>query len=930
MLSIPWIRSILSCAAIGLFALGPPYAGAQEEESQPAGGAEATEPESAPAAEPETPSETPAESPAEAPAETEGTAAPETPAVEEDTGPRPLDEIVVTARKVTESIQDAPLSVVVLDASKMTASAITKVEELVAYVPNIAMSETGIGTNLYVRGIGSGINQGFEQSVGMYIDGIYYGRGQLTRAPFLDIAQVEALRGPQAILLGNNSIAGALNLTTAKPTDTFLASADGLYEPDNNEQEISGVLSGPLTDRLSARFAARYRTMDGYEDNVTLGRDEPNREETSGRLTLAWDGDIWDGTLKYEKNKFNVKGRQIEIIKALPSTAEAVSEGLTSQTGFSRNSGSAQGSANDYWRPGHTYLEYLSTFFGNSSAVPGVFNADTDYLPADPSIGNGTADYTRGSNGDKSDNDIDAVILTLNFDIGDYQLTSITGYLKYTYTEICDCDFTGAPQFNLLSTEKYDQWSQEFRIASPTSDRLHWLAGVYYQDDTLNFGDQIFLPLDDPYRSGVVRLVGYATTGNDQGANDSLGDTSAFRNFDQNDYVSSVFAQVGLDITDRWRASLGTRYTHMEKEASRILREGDLNRVPFDLNTPEGYDRLSQGALLFSSIFKVAFHQLSGSRIENNTAFEFVTDFDLTDDVMLYASYKTGFKSGGFDARSNSEPIPGSTGAGSLYPASLQQTVVNNAPPGSFEFEDEQAKAYEAGSKIKLLNDTAEINIALFHTKFDNLQVSIFDGTLGFNVGNAASATSEGMELDGRWAITDDWFLTGSIGYLHFNFDDFKNGQCNQGQVPTYPANLPPEDPNYAFRGKCDYTDKRNQYVADWSGTVGLKYEHPLGDNLLFRSGLDVLFTDHYNPSQNLDSRVEQAGYAEFNLRLALANPDDRWEVAVLGRNLGDESVVSYANDTPLAFSQFGSPTYYGFMDQGRNVALQASYKFGD
>jgi len=161
MLSTSSIRLILTCTAIGLCAIGPQCAGAQEEE-------------------------TPAAENAETAAQQE--AAPEAPPPEEPSGPRPLEEIVVTARKVTESIQSAPLSVVVLDADKMTSAAITKVEELVAYVPNIAMSETGIGTNLYVRGIGSGINQGFEQSVGMYIDGIYYGRGQLTRAPFLDIA----------------------------------------------------------------------------------------------------------------------------------------------------------------------------------------------------------------------------------------------------------------------------------------------------------------------------------------------------------------------------------------------------------------------------------------------------------------------------------------------------------------------------------------------------------------------------------------------------------------------------------------------------------------------------------------------------------------------------------------------------------------------
>ena len=399
-------RSLLTAATIGLFVLGSPVASAQDEAAEPVEAADEAE------------------------------------STEERSGPQ-LTEIVVTARKVTESIQDAPLSVVVLDGEKMLSAGITKVEELVSYVPNITMSETGIGTNLYVRGIGSGINQGFEQSVGLYIDGIYYGRGQLTRAPFLDLAQAEVLRGPQATLLGNNSIAGALNLTTAKPTDIFESSINGLYEPDHNEQEITGVVSGPLTEQLAARLAVRYKTIDGYIDNVTLNRDEPNREETSGRLTLAWTADTWDATLKGEHNSFDVKGRQIEIIKALPSIeayrdpdlAAAAGVGLTSLTGFSRNTGSS-----GLWNAGQTYLQYLDEFFDDT---PGFTT------PTNPVLGDDSLNYNRGANGDKSDNNIDAGVLTVNVDIGDYQLTSTTGYLTYDYTETCDCDFTGADLFSV-------------------------------------------------------------------------------------------------------------------------------------------------------------------------------------------------------------------------------------------------------------------------------------------------------------------------------------------------------------------------------------------------------------------------------------------------------------------------------------------------
>jgi outer membrane receptor protein involved in Fe transport len=722
------------------------------------------------------------------------------------------------------------------------------------------------------------------------------------RAPFLDLAQAEVLRGPQVTLLGNNSIAGAMNMTTAKPSDEFEASVAGLYEPDHNEQELTGIISGPLFSKLAGRLAVRYRSMDGYLDNNILATEEPDREETSARLTLQWAADSWDATLKLERNDFDVTGRQIEIFNEIPSLTPddpdfETHKELASDTGFSRNTGSS-----GLWTPGLTYLKYLGDFFDSN-----------------PLIQNDQLDFVRGSNGDRSENEVNTAVLTFKVDIGDYEFTSITGLLNYDYSELCDCDFTGAKQFQLLSEEDYTQWSQELRITSPAQNRFRVMAGLYYQAEELEFDDQLFLPKD----SGIVRLVGLATTGNPEGAFESLGDTSAFRDFNQNTYLSSVFGQVSFDITDRWIANLGLRYTHTEKEAVRVFREGDLDRVPFDINTAEGFERLASGSVLFSSIFNAAFHQLAGSREKDRLSWALVTDYQLTDDVMIYGSVKKGFKSGGFDVRSNSEPFdpndpdpPPLSGAGTLYPASLESSIRSNVDPGSFEFEDEEALAYELGSKLVLGGGAAELSAAFFYTEFENLQVSIFDGTLGFNVGNAAKATTQGIELDGRWQLTDNWMISGSVAYLDFEFDEFPNGQCVQGQAPDVP------DTKF-----CNYAGKANQYVAEYSGAIAINYEKVLGP-LLFRSTFDVLFTDAYEPSQNLDSRVRQDAYAKLNLRLAVGDPDGRWEIAILGRNLTDETIVTYANDTPLAFSQFRSPSYYAFVDRPRSFAIQGTFNF--
>ena len=804
-----------------------------------------------------------------------------------------LEELIVSARKIDESLQDAPVSVTVTTGEKMTDVGIVRVEELAPYVPNFTLSETGIGTNMYIRGIGSGINQGFEQSVGMYVDGLYYGRAQLTRAPFLDIAQTEVARGPQVTLLGNNSIAGALIVSTRKPSDEVEFSINTLFEFEHNEQEITGVLSGPLFGNLSARVAGRYRTMDGYLDNVIQRRDEPNREEASGRLTLLWQEDTWDVSLKYEKNKYDVKGRQIEIFNETPSITRG-----TSATGFSNNTGSS-----GLWMPGLTYLQYQGQFFDPN-----------------PLIQDAQLDQRRHSNGDSSDNDTDTLALTFSAEIGDHQFTSITGYVAYEYVEDCDCDFTGSGVFNLISEEDFNQFSQEFRLTSSQDQRFRYMLGLYYQDEELEFGDQILLPAD----GGVVQLVGYATSGDPSAVIDVLGDTSVFRDYEQNSYSSAVFGQVAFDFTDNWTANLGVRYTRTEKEAFRVLREGDLNRRPFMLDNPEEFDKLASGAIIFSSVFNAAFHQLAGSRDEDHTSLEFQTDYHFTDDFMMYGSAKQGFKAGGFDVRSNSEPEPGTTGGGTLFPADLGPVVAGNvSPAGSFEFDDEKATAIELGAKTTLLGGSMELNLSAFYTKFEDLQVSIFDGTLGFRVDNAAKATTQGLELEGRWAISENWFVNGSIGYLDFEFDDFPNGQCtnaqNQAALLANPGQPVPES--------CDFTGQTNQYVADWSGAVSLTYEQSIGA-LLLRSSLDVPFTTSYLPSQNLDLTTEQDAYALVNLRVGIGADDGTWEVALLGRNLTDETIVTYANDTPLAFSQFGSPSYYGFIARPRSVALQVAFRF--
>jgi outer membrane receptor protein involved in Fe transport len=262
-----------------------------------------------------------------------------------------------------------------------------------------------------------------------------------------------------------------------------------------------------------------------------------------------------------------------------------------------------------------------------------------------------------------------------------------------------------------------------------------------------------------------------------------------------------------------------------------------------------------------------------------------------------------GFKSGGFDARSNNPTSPPATGC------SAPNCV------GSFEFEDEDSQSYEAGLKSRFADDRAELNLAYYFTDFKDLQVSTFDGVLGFNVSNAGAAEIQGAELDGRWKVADSLMLRGSLAWTDFEYKEFV-GQCYVGQTPDAP------DQN------CDYAGKTNIFVPDLAGSVALDWIVNLGATLQLTTTLETVYSGAYYPQATLDPATKQDSYAKFNARVALAPNEGNWEIALLGRNLTDETVTGYAADIPLAARTFGAASYGSFVAPPRSLALQARFSF--
>jgi outer membrane receptor protein involved in Fe transport len=773
-----------------------------------------------------------------------------------------IEEIIVTAQSRAQSVQDTPISVTAVSGDKLQDVSIAKAEDLQQLVPNFTMTETGISTNIFIRGLGSGINQAFEQSVGYYVDGIAYTRAQQTRLPFLDLQRVEVLRGPQTILFGKNSIAGALNIITAQPTTSFEGYINGTYEFENQEYIAEGAVSGPITDTVRARVAARWRDSDGYVRNLTLSRTEPKRDDVTLRGILEADvSDTVVANFKAEYSDFDVLGRSIETLNETPVAAGPFT--------------------------GRTYAQILVG------------------LGADRSVLDNTLNGNRSSNGDFSNNKQQTYVGNIKVDIGGYELRSITGYTKLKYDELCDCDYTGANVFLAGLREDYDQFSQEFRLTSPVNESYDFVAGAYYQNSNHGYSDNIVVQPT----SVLVPLVNQQSPG----AGSAIAGTQAARSASVDSSLISAFAQVNVRPIDRWELQLGARVSSEKKKGMRTLSILRENGDPLPAQQ-------AIAAAVYAQVFRVSSTNLSalgptgaalisqlgalpvsGDRKETRFSPDVKLLFNPTEDLMLYASYARGAKSGGFDFRANNR---------NFYP------TMND----SFEFEDESANSFEIGTKASF--GAATLNVAAYYTEFKDLQISIFDGILGFNVGNAASARSQGIEADGRVRMSEYVSLTGSLALTDFKFKDFRNGQCYFGQTPNV-------DLNGDGRPElCNYTGQTNQLVSDVQGTVGLAANYPIVSGYRLDSSLDVFFTSKYHASNTFDPALIQKGYATLGVRVGFGPDSGLWQLAFIGRNLTNEHYIQFGGDTPLAGSTFGANSDYAFADRGRTLAIQARVNF--
>jgi iron complex outermembrane receptor protein len=745
-----------------------------------------------------------------------------------------LEVIEVTAQKRSQGLQEVPISISAISGDFLKNTNMNSLTDMSSSVPNLTITQSGITNQIGIRGISSGGNKGFEQSVAMYVDEVYYGRDQLIQLPLVDLERVEVLRGPQPILFGKNAIAGAISLTSARPTEEFEASISTLYEFEQEEFKTVGVISGALSEHVKGRFVASYREMDGWIENVTLDRLEPSVEQLYLRGMLEWDYDNLNILLKAETSTFDTLGRAIE---------------------------------------NHSPIGSYSTIFS------GPLYVETN------------EDYKSQSNGQASDNQVDNIMVKLEYNVNDYTLTSTSSYLQYDTDELIDVDYTGLNLFNgSTQGEQFKQWSQELRIASPTDGDIDYIAGIYLQDNELITYDNVLFGSTFAANPAYVPIV----------------NGSWDRDYSQDSQVFSAFAQINWRITDKLSMTAGARYSNEEKEAHRVLNLLGANTSGIPANAlfpgspafgPQAGFNILMGAI------KIYAHDLEGKRKESQLDPLLNLQYKVNKDTMFYTSYTQGSKGGGFDIRSNSYP----------------ENPVN---PGSFEFEDEQATSYEFGGKFGF--GYMEINAAAFYTRYEDLQITQFDGVVGFNVQNAAEAETKGIELDGRWLLSESLVLSGSLAYLDFEYLDFDIAQCAPNLV------LPNQVLSSTVPGLCNLSGERAIYTPELTGNLRLQYQQDVGDWAYLTYGVSMEYSDEYNAGVTLDPNTVQDSYTRWGLRVSLSDYYDKWKVALIANNITDERVMTLSNSLPFSTTLTGGTgvAYYGIYDRPRNIALELTYNF--
>jgi iron complex outermembrane recepter protein len=789
--------------------------------------------------------------------------------------PPVLTEIIVTAQKREQNIQDVPISVIALSAEQLRDGGVSDIKNLQTLTPGLTVTSTTSEnvTTARIRGIGTvGDNPGLESSVGVVIDGVYRPRNGVGFGDLGELEQIEILEGPQGELFGKNNDAGVINVTTKRPSTTFGVTAEvtgGNYD----DREINASITGPVGDISAARFYAGYQKRNGTLDiNTGLGPNTDNRSSDRNLYTMRGQFLVTPN----EAVNFLLIGdysKRNESCCGAVQTADGPFSGIISALGSIPALGGETGAVTIASPP-------LSPFSRQAYANQPITQQIRDM----------------GISGE------------LNWDLGGAKLTSITAWRDNTIVAGNDVDYSGIDivqqpgnQGNLTD---FKQFSEEIRLAG-RSGPLDWLVGAFYSNEILTSNTAIYAGNDfDLYIGGVGSAAFSPTglnflaipelTGQPPGGTFIPGVSGEQDFYHQNEKSYAFFTNETYNITQGLDLTAGLRFTSEKKDATanyvnpdgglgcaRLLGSGTTN--PFYL----GYGC----ATLFNPFFSPAIGSTAPlthdqSLDEGNVSGTVKLSYRFNDDVMTYVSWANGYKAGGFNLARVTAP----TGPEGPLTPNLDTA-----------FPRETVQSFELGIKSMMANRTLRLNASIFDQQYTNFQLNTYTG-IQFVVSTIRKLESKGAEFDTAWATpVSGLSLSGGVTYAFTNITEF--GESESLFAPNEATSL-------------DRLNNRLSFAPLWSGVASVTYTVPLSSSLEFHANVNEKYNSSYNTGSDLDPRKLQGGYGLLNARLGIGAPDGKWTVELWGTNIADKGYYQVAFDAPFQYNQIDAfladPRFYG------------------
>jgi iron complex outermembrane receptor protein len=784
-----------------------------------------------------------------------GLAAMPSTAFAQDTAEVPEAErvIVVQARRQSETLQEVPVTVTAIGGDTLQRYNIDQVADVVSRVPtlNVQVGGSGSGGQLSLRGVGSSnISAAFDSAVALEFDGVIASSMRLVQAGFFDVEQIDVLRGPQSLFFGKSATAGVLSLRSANPTQDWEVGMRANYEFEEKGYLVSGYISGPLTDTLGIRLAAQFNDIDEFQV-LQPGTPAVNQErgltDLIGRLTLDWNPD--------DRFRANLK---VQYIKNENDGAIGTAE---------VNCG-ANGVADSVF------------LLGGAVRIPAGYDCNafderyylTDGAPplSGPVPGNSPAD---GRNGVPfGETEIWFGRLQFDLDLGDsLTLTSVTGLLNMDAIDYDIYSYGGrlpGPGGTFLPggagasdpINKLEQYSQELRLASDFDGAFNFMLGAFYEDrtfifDTAQQGVNISFLGPDPVTGFTYDWDKIHTT-----------KTEAL----------SFFGSVMIDLTDKLELSGGIRWTDEQKVQT--------ISVPYVHTFLQGPGFVRPG--FFSGPINFA---------DDNFSPEATIRYQANDDLNIFASFKTGFKSGGID--------------NSALPSNSLSQAAASGDFSSLIFQSEEAIGGEIGFKSQWANRDFTLNATAFYYVFTDLQVQNFNAvTVQFVTSNAGELTTKGVDLETRWETPIDGLsLSANLSYLDAKYTD----------TFIQPLGI----------STVDLNGRRGSQAPEWAGNIAADWNIPLSDNLeLFLSG-NAAYNDGYLTDEATLNDYFQPSFWLLDANIAIGHPDGKWKLSLVGQNLTDEIFVITTGGRPFLQPGVGDD-FIMTQNRGRQIFAEVSFKF--